>query len=254
MSGSPTVVIVVVRTVVSSRCETAALGLGPVGEYGIRRITDHRTSRVRARLRQLVSVSGDGVVRPVCGFGDGQGAFGQRAGGGEITEIPHDPGEGVQGGAHGGVLGPVRGFGGGQGAFGSRALHRRRRRRAAGPMRLHAASQFEIDPPVYSDPLANAVQCARSARAVRVSGCVDPETSSMVGSSAVYWSRAAAGSPASPGDVREIRPGGEGVGVPGSRDPLDGGEQCRVLVAGRARVTRLPGEDLQGFDRLDTFV
>ena len=72
------------------------------------------------------------------------------------------------------------------------ALHRRRRRRAAGPMRLHAASQFEIDPPVYSDPLANAIQCARFARAARVSGCVDPRL-------------------------------------------LDGGEQRRVLVAGRGR-------------------
>ena len=43
--------------------------------------------------------------------------FGQRAGGGEITEFPQDPGEGVQGGADGGMLGPVRGFGDGQGAF-----------------------------------------------------------------------------------------------------------------------------------------
>jgi hypothetical protein len=51
--------------------------------------------------------------------------------------------------------------------FGSRALHRRRLR-GAGPMRLHAASQFEIDPPVYSDPLANA-ECARLTWAVRVS-------------------------------------------------------------------------------------
>ena len=40
----------------------------------------------------------------------------------------------------------------------------------------------------------------------------------------------------------EIRPGGEGVGVGGSRDLLDGGEQCRVLVAGRGRVTRHTGE------------
>jgi phage terminase small subunit len=60
-------------------------------------------------------------------------------------------------------------------------------------MRLHAASQFEIDPPVYSDPLANA-EWARFARAVSVSGCVDPENSSMVGSSAVYWSRYSAAS------------------------------------------------------------
>ena len=28
----------------------------------------------------------------------------------------------------------------------------------------------------------------------------------------------------------------------GSEDLLDGGEECRVLVAGRGRVTRLPGE------------
>ena len=48
---------------------------------------------------------------------------------------------------------------------------------------------MEIDPPVASDSLANAVQCARFARAVRVSGCLGPKTSSMVGSSAVYWSR-----------------------------------------------------------------
>lgn len=49
--------------------------------------------------------------------------------------------------------------------FGSRALHQRRRRRAAG---------LEIDPPVDSDPLANAVQCARFARsasAVGMRGC-----------------------------------------------------------------------------------
>jgi hypothetical protein len=42
--------------------------------------------------------------------------------------------------------------------------------------------------------------------------------------------------------MREIRPGGEGVGVRGSGDLLDGGEQGRVLVAGRGRVTRLPGD------------
>ena len=42
--------------------------------------------------------------------------------------------------------------------------------------------------------------------------------------------------------MREIRPGGEGGGVRGSEDLLDGGEQCRVLVAGRRPVTRLPGE------------
>ena len=49
--------------------------------------------------------------------------------------------------------------------FGSRALHQRRRRRAAG---------LEIDPPVDSDPLANAVQIARFARsasAVGMRGC-----------------------------------------------------------------------------------
>ena len=43
--------------------------------------------------------------------------FGQREGGGEITELPHDQGEVAQGGADVGVLGPVRGFGDGQGTF-----------------------------------------------------------------------------------------------------------------------------------------
>ena len=66
-------------------------------------------------------VQGDadvGVLGPVGGFGDGQGAFGQWQGRGEITETAQDPGEGVQGGADGGVLGPVRGFRDGQGPFG----------------------------------------------------------------------------------------------------------------------------------------
>ena len=58
-----------------------------------------------------------GVLGPVRGFGEGQGAFGQRAGGGEITELPQNPGEVVQAGADGGVLGPICGFGEGQGAF-----------------------------------------------------------------------------------------------------------------------------------------
>ena len=57
------------------------------------------------------------MLGPVSGFGDGQGAFGQRAGGGEITELPQDQGEVGQAGADVGVLGPVRGFGDGQGAF-----------------------------------------------------------------------------------------------------------------------------------------
>ena len=48
-------------------------------------------------------------------------AFGQRAGGGEITEITQDRGEGAQADADVGVVGPVRGFGDGQGAFGQRA-------------------------------------------------------------------------------------------------------------------------------------
>ena len=55
--------------------------------------------------------------------------------------------------------------------------HRRRRRRAAGPMRVHAASLFEIDPPVYS--------------------------------------RAAARVTRRPGESGEIRPGGEGGGMRG---------------------------------------
>lgn len=47
--------------------------------------------------------------------------------------------------------------------------------------------------------------------------------------------------------MREIRPGGEGVGVPGSQDLLDGGEQCGVLVAGRgASVSDGSAQDLLG--------
>ena len=58
------------------------------------------------------------MVGSVGGFGDGQGAFGQRTRGGRITEIMQDPGEVVQPDADGGVVGPVGGFGDGQGAFG----------------------------------------------------------------------------------------------------------------------------------------
>jgi hypothetical protein len=47
--------------------------------------------------------------------------------------------------------------------------------------------------------------------------------------------------------MREIRPGDEGVGVPGSQDLLDGGEQCGVLVAGRgASVSDGSAQDLLG--------
>ena len=49
--------------------------------------------------------------------------FGQRAGSSEITELPQDPGEVVQGGADGGVLGPVRGFVEGQSTFPHRFDH-----------------------------------------------------------------------------------------------------------------------------------
>jgi hypothetical protein len=45
-----------------------------------------------------------------------------------------------------------------------------------------------------------------------------------------------------PDEGGEIRPGGEGGGVPGSENLLADGEQRRVLVAGRGRVTRRPGE------------
>ena len=101
---------------------------------------------------------------------------------------------------------------------------------------------MEIDPPVDSDSLADAVQCARFARAVRVSGCLDPKSSSRMGSRAVYWSRAAAGSTHLPGEAGETRPRGEGVGMPGSKHIIDGGEQVDVLVAGRGRLTRHTGE------------
>ena len=74
-----------------------------------------RSCRIKARVfRADADV---GVLGPVGGFGDGQGAFGQRPGGGQITEIPQDHGEVVQEGADAGMLGPVRGFGDGQGAF-----------------------------------------------------------------------------------------------------------------------------------------
>lgn len=46
---------------------------------------------------------------------------------------------------------------------------------------------WKSTPPDESDPLANAVQCARFARVVRLAGWVGPETSSMMGSSAAYW-------------------------------------------------------------------
>ena len=46
------------------------------------------------------------MLGPVGGFGDGQGAFGQRAGGGQITEIAQDRGEVVQAAPTSGWSGP----------------------------------------------------------------------------------------------------------------------------------------------------
>ena len=62
-----------------------------------------------------------GVVGSVDIFGDGQGAFDQRAGRGRIAEIAQDAREVVQQGGDGGVVGAVDIFGDGQGAFGQRA-------------------------------------------------------------------------------------------------------------------------------------
>ena len=84
----------------------------------MRRSSRSRTIAVEARSRKALDIR---VFGAVGGFGDGQGAFGQRSGGGQITEIAQDRGEVVQGGADVGVLGPVSGFGDGQGAFGQRA-------------------------------------------------------------------------------------------------------------------------------------
>ena len=80
------------------------------------------TPEITLDCRQVVSDCCDGgVLGSVCGFGDGQGPFGQRAGRGRITELAQDPGEGVQVGGDGGVVGPVCRFGDRQGPFGQRA-------------------------------------------------------------------------------------------------------------------------------------
>ena len=72
-----------------------------------------------------------------------------------------------------------------------RQLPQRRQRRHRHPLRNH--------PPAPPGPsLASVVQRARLVRMVSVSGCSAPRTRSDTGSSAAYWSRAAAASPACP--------------------------------------------------------
>jgi hypothetical protein len=61
-----------------------------------------------------------GVVGPVAGFGDGQGAFGQRPGLPRLPQCPQDEGEIAQIDGDVGVVGSVAGFADGQGAFGQR--------------------------------------------------------------------------------------------------------------------------------------
>ena len=75
----------------------------------------------------------------------------------------------------------------------------------------------------------------------RVSGCSGPRTRSSTGSSAANWSRAAAGSPASPVQRARSCAGGQGVRVLRAEDPLVHGQQRGELVAGGGRVPRLPG-------------
>ena len=58
-------------------------------------------------MARLFSAGGDvGVVGAVGGLGDGQGPFGQRAGGGRVAEVLQHHGEVAQAGGDGGWSGP----------------------------------------------------------------------------------------------------------------------------------------------------
>ena len=79
------------------------------------------------------------------------------------------------------------------------------------------------------------------ARAVRVSGCSGPRTRSRTGSSAAYWSRAPAGSPASPVQRARLARAVRVSGCSGPRTRSTHGQQRGELVAGPGRIPRLPG-------------
>ena len=112
--------------------------------------------------------------------------------------------------------------------------------RAEDPLAARAAARRtgpgrRPDPP---PPRSSGRGCARAAR---VSGCSGPRTRSRTGSSAANWSRAAAGSPASPVQRARLCAGGQGVRVLRAEDPLAHGQQRGELVPGGGRVPRLPG-------------